>query len=179
MTGRVLRSQKRAIAELVTAEPTLGKKRKSLKAEAAPRPTSKRKAPAKTAKHEEAAPTEDPTTSSSPSSTAKSASSLAHATEGKNYWLFKSEPESRIVNGHDAKFSFDDLKAMPNSTSPWDGVRNHEAKNNMVKMKIGDLAFFYHSNCKEPGIVGVVEVAKDAYDDCKLTKTKRQYTVCC
>lgn len=70
----------------------------------------------------------------------------------KSYWLFKAEPESRIVNGVDVKFSFDDLKTEHQAT--WDGVRNFEARNTMKKMNVGDLGFFYQSNCKIPGIVG-------------------------
>jgi predicted RNA-binding protein with PUA-like domain len=50
-------------------------------------------------------------------------------------------------------------------TSMWDGVRNHEAKNVMKSMKVGDTAFFYHSNCKTPGIAGLCKVAKEAYVD--------------
>ncbi len=74
------------------------------------------------------------------------------------YWLIKSEPSS---------FSIDDLKAMPNKTDMWDGVRNYQARNIMMKeMKTGDKAFFYHSNANPPGIVGVVEiVSKEAYHD--------------
>lgn len=83
----------------------------------------------------------------------------------RSYWLLKAEPESRIVNGHDVKFSIHDLQTLPDQTEHWDGVRNHEAKNNMVKMRTGDLAFFYQSNCKVPGIVGIVEIAREAYVD--------------
>lgn len=73
------------------------------------------------------------------------------------YWLMKSEPEA---------FSFDDLKARPKRTEPWDGVRNYQARNFMRdEMKIGDQIFFYHSNCKEPGIVGIAEVASTPYPD--------------
>lgn len=73
------------------------------------------------------------------------------------YWLMKSEPEA---------FSFDDLKARPNRTEPWDGVRNYQARNFMRdEMKVGDRIFFYHSNCKEPGIVGIAEVASKPYPD--------------
>ncbi len=74
-----------------------------------------------------------------------------------NYWLFKSEP---------TEFSFDDLLNMPDQTEHWDGVRNYQARNFMRdEMREGDLAFFYHSNCKEPGIVGIVEVAAESYPD--------------
>lgn len=73
------------------------------------------------------------------------------------FWLMKSEPEC---------FSIDDLQSSPNQTSPWDGVRNYQARNFMRDdMKIGDLVFFYHSNCKEPGIVGLAKVASKPYPD--------------
>ncbi|MEO6879299.1 MAG: EVE domain-containing protein, partial [Gemmatimonadaceae bacterium] len=72
------------------------------------------------------------------------------------YWLVKSEPDV---------FSFDDLVASPKKTTTWDGVRNYAARNNMRAMKKGDLVFFYHSNAKPPAIVGVAEVAKEAYPD--------------
>jgi predicted RNA-binding protein with PUA-like domain len=69
------------------------------------------------------------------------------------YWLFKSEPGA---------WSWDDqVKA---GAAEWDGVRNHQANNNMKAMKKGDRAFFYHS-VNEKSIVGVVEVAKEHYPD--------------
>lgn len=73
-------------------------------------------------------------------------------------WLMKSEPET---------FSFDDLKNAPLQTTKWEGVRNYQARNFMRDdMRKGDLILFYHSNCKEPGIVGLAEVASDtAYPD--------------
>lgn len=74
--------------------------------------------------------------------------------DGEMFYLFKSEPESRIEKGVDMKFSIDDLAASPNGTAEWDGVRNYQARNLMREMKIGDKGFFYHSNCKPPGIVG-------------------------
>lgn len=74
-----------------------------------------------------------------------------------NYWLMKSEPEV---------FSIDDLAAMPGKTEHWDGIRNYQARNYMRDdMRKGDLAFFYHSNCEEPGIVGIMEVTAEAYPD--------------
>ena len=74
-----------------------------------------------------------------------------------NYWLMKSEPDA---------FSIDDLQAMPKKTEHWDGVRNYQARNMMRdQMKKGDLIFFYHSNCKVPGIVGIAEVVKEGYPD--------------
>lgn len=72
------------------------------------------------------------------------------------YWLVKSEPEV---------FSFDDLVASPQKTTHWDGVRNFAARNNLRAMKPGDLVFFYHSNAKPAAIVGVAEVAREAYPD--------------
>jgi hypothetical protein len=81
------------------------------------------------------------------------------------HWLMKSEPESRIEKGIDMKFSFADLKAMPNSTSCWDGVRNYQARNFMRDMRAGQLAFFYHSNTRPPGVIGIVEVVREAYTD--------------
>ena len=73
------------------------------------------------------------------------------------YWLMKSEPSC---------FSIDDLAESPNQTSPWDGVRNYQARNFMRnEMNVGDLIYFYHSNCNPPGIVGIAEVASPAYPD--------------
>ena len=74
-----------------------------------------------------------------------------------NYWLMKSEP---------TEFSIDDLFNMPKQTEHWDGVRNYQARNMMRDdMKIGDRIFFYHSNCDEPGIVGISEVVRESYPD--------------
>lgn len=74
-----------------------------------------------------------------------------------NYWLMKSEP---------SVFSIDDLKTIPNQTEHWDGVRNYQARNMMRdQMKAGDRAFFYHSNCKVPGIVGLMEIVREGYPD--------------
>ena len=65
-----------------------------------------------------------------------------------HYWLLKSEPSS---------WSWDDQHAKGDEGEGWDGVRNHQASNNMKAMDIGDLAFFYHS-VNEKQIVGIVEV---------------------
>ena len=64
------------------------------------------------------------------------------------YWLFKSEPES---------WSWQQQKAKGAKGEPWSGVRNHQAKLNMIAMKKGDLGFFYHSGDARE-IVGIVEV---------------------
>ena len=74
----------------------------------------------------------------------------------RNYWLVKSEPET---------FSFDDLVAAPKQTTHWDGVRNYAARNHLQAMRKGDLVLFYHSSAKPPAIVGVAEVAREAYPD--------------
>ncbi|MDP1873066.1 EVE domain-containing protein [Phenylobacterium sp.] len=71
------------------------------------------------------------------------------------YWLLKSEPDV---------FSWDDLVARGAKGEPWNGVRNHTAKRNMMAMKTGDQAFFYHSQAGKE-IVGVCEVIKEAYLD--------------
>lgn len=73
------------------------------------------------------------------------------------YWLMKSEPSA---------YSIDHLKTEKNQTTHWDGVRNYQARNFMRdEMAIGDQVFFYHSNCKEIGIVGIAEVCSEAYTD--------------
>jgi predicted RNA-binding protein with PUA-like domain len=74
-----------------------------------------------------------------------------------NYWLFKSEPET---------FGIDTLARRPKKTEHWDGVRNYQARNMLRdQIKIGDQAFFYHSNCTPPGIVGIIEIVKAGYPD--------------
>ncbi len=73
-----------------------------------------------------------------------------------NYWLLKSEPST---------FSIDDLRRAEDGRDHWDGVRNYQARNFIRDMAVGDLAFFYHSNCPQPGIVGIVEICRAAYPD--------------
>lgn len=81
------------------------------------------------------------------------------------HWLMKSEPET---------FSIDDLQQ--HGSEPWDGVRNYQARNFMRDgMHPGDGVFFYHSNCAEPGIVGLAEVATDAYPDPSQFDPKSDY----
>ncbi len=73
------------------------------------------------------------------------------------YWLMKTEPN---------EFSLDDLKSRPEKTEPWDGVRNYQARNFMRDdMRDGDQVFFYHSNCAEPGIVGIARITGPARPD--------------
>jgi predicted RNA-binding protein with PUA-like domain len=75
----------------------------------------------------------------------------------KQYWLLKSEPDA---------FSIDDLMKAKNQISSWDGIRNYQARNYIRDgMQGGDLAFFYHSSCKEPAIMGVVEIINKARPD--------------
>lgn len=84
-----------------------------------------------------------------------------------NYWLFKSEPDA---------FSIDDLQKMKGKRDHWDGIRNYQARNIMRdQMHKGDLGFFYHSSCKVPGIVGLVEVVKEAYPDHTAFDKKATY----
>ena len=71
------------------------------------------------------------------------------------YWLMKSEPDD---------YSIDDLER--DKMEPWDGIRNYQARN-MIRddMRIGDRAFFYHSSCKVPAVVGIMNIARDATPD--------------
>ncbi len=74
-----------------------------------------------------------------------------------NTWLLKSEPSA---------FSIDDLAQRPGQTEPWDGVRNYQARNLLRdQIKRGDQAFFYHSSCPQPAIVGLAEVESDGQPD--------------
>ena len=74
-----------------------------------------------------------------------------------NYWLMKSEPDC---------FGLHHLKTRPKRTEHWDGVRNFQARNFLRDdMKKGDLAFFYHSSCAEPGIAGIVRIVRAGYPD--------------
>ncbi|MCJ1419013.1 hypothetical protein MMC32_005364 [Xylographa parallela] len=93
---------------------------------------------------------------------------------GPSYWLMKAEPESRIEKGKDVKFSIDDLAARTEPEA-WDGVRNLAARNNLRSMAKGDLAFFYHSNCKVPGIVGVMEIVQEHSVDESAFDTEHPY----
>ena len=63
-------------------------------------------------------------------------------------------------------YGIDHLRAEKRKTDHWDGIRNYQARNFMRdEMKKGDLAFFYHSNCEEPAIVGVIEIVREGYPD--------------
>ena len=78
------------------------------------------------------------------------------------YWLLKSEPGT---------WSWDDQLKKGDEGEGWDGVRNYQASNNMKKMEIGDLAFFYHS-VNEKSIVGIVSII-EKYQDDPTDKTRR------
>ncbi len=82
-----------------------------------------------------------------------------------NYWLMKSEPEA---------YSIDTLKK--DRVTLWDGIRNYQARNFMRRMALGDKVFFYHSNCKPPGIVGFMEVIDlNIVDPTQFQKESKYY----
>ena len=82
-------------------------------------------------------------------------------------WLFKSEPDT---------WGWADQVARGDAGEEWHGVRNYQARNMMRdQMKRGDLAFFYHSNCAEPGIVGIVEIVREAYPDATAGNPTSEY----
>ncbi len=81
------------------------------------------------------------------------------------YWLLKSEPDA---------YGIDDLAR--DKVTAWTGVRNYQARNFMRdQMRPGDRAFFYHSNCAQPGIAGIVEIARAAYPDATQFDKKSHY----
>ena len=71
------------------------------------------------------------------------------------FWLFKSEP---------AAWSWESQVAKGDEGEPWDGVRSHQAANNMRRMKVGERGFFYHSQT-DRAVVGIVEVVAEAAPD--------------
>ena len=84
------------------------------------------------------------------------------------HWLMKSEPD---------ELGIDDLAKLPKQTTPWFGVRNYQARNFMRdQMRAGDMVFFYHSSCPEPGIAGIAQVASAAYpDETQFSKKSKYY----
>ncbi|PHH52736.1 Thymocyte nuclear protein 1 [Ceratocystis fimbriata CBS 114723] len=122
--------------------------------------------------------------------------------DGEWYFLMKAEPETRYENGIDVRFSIDDLRACK-KPEPWDGkllrrtlsLRSLEfeimpfvfisavsgfltlrlARNNFKAMNYGDKAFFYHSNTKEPGIVGIMEVVREYSEDVSARRPGTAY----
>ena len=88
-------------------------------------------------------------------------------TQGRRYWLMKSEP---------CAFSIEDLEKAPKRTTCWDGVRNYQARNFMRAMAVGDHVLFYHSNAEPPVVVGIAEVVRTAYpDETQFDKTSHHY----
>jgi len=86
------------------------------------------------------------------------------AKRGTKYWLMKSEPDV---------YSIDDLRR--DGTECWEGVRNYQARNFMREMAEGDLALFYHSNAKPPGVAGVCRISREAYPDHTQFDQKSNY----
>ena len=83
------------------------------------------------------------------------------------YWLMKSEP---------SVFGIDHLAECPDQTEPWDGVRNYQARNMMRDdMTPGDQAFFYHSNCDVPGVVGLMEIVSQGHPDVTAFDPEHRY----
>ncbi|MEO1001795.1 MAG: EVE domain-containing protein [Cyanobacteria bacterium J06638_7] len=80
------------------------------------------------------------------------------------YWLMKSEPDVYGIH-----------HLQREQTTLWDGIRNYQARNFMRSMAIGDLAFFYHSNTKPPGIVGLMEVVETGLVDPSQFDTGSKY----
>lgn len=84
-----------------------------------------------------------------------------------SYWLLKSEPDT---------FGIETLEKAPARTTSWEGVRNFQARNMLRdELKAGDLAFFYHSSCPEPGIAGIVEVVREGYPDASAWRRGSPY----
>ncbi|NEQ55836.1 MAG: EVE domain-containing protein [Leptolyngbya sp. SIO3F4] len=81
------------------------------------------------------------------------------------YWLMKSEPDV---------YSIEDLERDLNEI--WDGVRNYQARNFLKSMTVGDIAFFYHSNTKPPGIAGLMKISEEmVVDPTQFDKTSKYY----
>jgi predicted RNA-binding protein with PUA-like domain len=80
------------------------------------------------------------------------------------HWLFKSEPHA---------YSFEQLQK--DGTTAWSGVRNFQARNNMMEMRLGDLGLFYHSSIAEPAAVGIVKVVKAAHPDATAWQKRGEY----
>lgn len=81
-----------------------------------------------------------------------------------NYWLIKSEPGTYSI-----------LDLEKSGQTIWDGVRNYQARNFLRQMQIGDIAFFYHSNTKIPGIVGLVRIVAQVSDPTQFDPDSKYY----
>jgi predicted RNA-binding protein with PUA-like domain len=83
------------------------------------------------------------------------------------YWLVKADPSD---------ISVDDLRKRPNGTIAWYGIRNYQSRNFMRDQMVkGDLAFFYHSNCAEPAVVGMMAIVGKAYPDHTQFDSQEKY----
>ncbi len=80
------------------------------------------------------------------------------------YWLLKTEPDV---------FSYADLERL--GSSPWDGIRNYQARNHLRSMEIGDLAIIYHSSTNPPGIAGIARITQTAHPDLLQFNPESQY----
>lgn len=81
-----------------------------------------------------------------------------------SFWLLKSEPDTHMLKGVDVSYPWSRLVAE--KRGPFFGVRNYQARTILRdKVRLGDLAFFYHSSCKAPGIYGVARVCRPGYSD--------------
>ncbi|KAM3310368.1 hypothetical protein ACQJBY_031206 [Aegilops geniculata] len=119
---------------------------------------SKKAAPAATAAKKKSAPTAGK--KAAPIATKKSAAAAGKkgaAPAGSKYWLLKTEP---------GEWSWSDQAGAPGGVGPWDGVRNHQAMNNLRAMRRGDRCLFYHSGAGAASrrVVGVVVVAREWYE---------------
>jgi predicted RNA-binding protein with PUA-like domain len=85
-------------------------------------------------------------------------------TAAQRYWLMKSEPDV---------YSIDDLARE--GKTPWDGVRNYQARNFMREMQVGDLVLFYHSNTTSPGVAGIARICREAYPDYTARNPQSDY----
>lgn len=139
----------------------------------APLPPSpkKRRKEAPAAKHKDKAG--QPAQSSSSLSSSDTSNRDAQGNQ-QVFWLLKAEPLPRYENGVNVAFSIDDLAACT-EPEPWSGVRNPQARNNMQAMRVGDLGFFYHSNAKPSGVVGILRVVEEAKVDETAFDSKDPY----
>jgi predicted RNA-binding protein with PUA-like domain len=81
------------------------------------------------------------------------------------YWLMKSEPDT---------YGIDDL--ISHTPAMWEGCRNYTVRNYFKnEMKVGDMAFFYHSSCNPPGVVGTMRIVSEAYPDPTQFDPKSNY----
>ncbi|EUC47996.1 hypothetical protein COCMIDRAFT_88574 [Bipolaris oryzae ATCC 44560] len=140
------------------------KKAATSKSKASKGNTPKEKAPAKAPKAPKAS--DPPTSKSKPAPPPEPTSPSNRDANGNQevFWLLKAEPLPRFENGINVAFSISDLRACT-APEPWSGVRNPQARNNMQAMRKGDLGFFYHSNAKPSGVVGILRVVQEAFVD--------------